>query len=201
VSANLRRIVAPTVEPVTVDDVKLHAHIDHSIEDDIIYGWIKAAREAAENYQWRAYYTQQWEVTLDEWPDCPFMLPRPPLLSIDSIKYYDTLNNEYDFDLNDLIIDTSSEPGRTCLAYGITWPSITLRKINSIKILCTCGYGDSNGTTTTPGPDFIVEAIPEAVKHAIYLYCTWRNENRAGETEVPRQFFDLLRPDRIHIYG
>jgi hypothetical protein len=111
------------------------------------------------------------------------------------LKYYDTANVEYDFDLNDLIIDTSSEPGRISLGYSVQWPTVTLRPINSVKIRFTAGYGDAGGTTTTP--DFVIESVPSSVKDAIYVYCAWRNENRAGEVDLPKQFYDILRPDRI----
>jgi uncharacterized phiE125 gp8 family phage protein len=191
----LKRISGPASELVTVADVKLHTHIDYDVEDTLIENWIKAARIAAEDYQGRAYYTQVYDLYFDSFPCSVFEIPRPPLVSVDSLKYYDTANTEYDFDLNDLIIDTSSEPGRISLGYSVQWPTVTLRPINGVKIRFTAGYGDAGGTTTTP--DFVITAVPSSVKDVIYVYCAWRNENRAGETDLPRQFYDILRPDRI----
>jgi len=195
-SYKLRVITGPTVEPVALDDVKLHAHIDSDVEDDIITSWIKAGRIAAENFQWRAYYTQKLELIFDEYPPKIFELPRSPLISVESVKYYDTDNTEYEFDLNDLIIDTGSCPGRISLAYNETWPTTTLRPIDGFKVRYFAGYGDSEDTTTTD--DGTVSAIPESVKSAIYIYCTWHNENRAGETPIPSAFYDLLRPDKVY---
>jgi len=191
----LKKISGPDVEPVTVNDVKLHAHIDHDIEDDLIESWIKAARMHAEDYQSRTYYTTVYDMTFDTWPCLPIKIPRPPLVTIDSIKYYDTDNVEYDFDLNDIHVDTNSEPGRIDLNYLVIWPTVILRSIDAIKIRFTAGYGDAGGTTTTP--DYIVALIPDSVKDAIYVYCAWRNEDRAGELNIPKQFYDILRPNRI----
>lgn len=193
---NLKRISGPNTEPVTVADVKLHTHIDYDVEDVLILNWIKAARIAAEDFQGMAYYTQVFDMSFDDWPLLPINVPKPPLVSVDSIKYYDTQNNEYEFDLNDTQIDSYSQPGRISLGYNIYWPtSVTLRTMNAVRIRFTAGYGDSGETTTTP--DFVVSLIPENVKDAIYVYCAWRNENRAGENNLPKQFYDILRPNRI----
>jgi len=194
----LNKISGPNSEPVTVDDVKTYTHISHDVEDSLIAGWIKAARIAAEDYQGRTYYTTVYDLTLDAWPVMPLQIPRPPLVSVDSFKYYDTANIEYSFDLNDIHVDTNAEPGRIALNYLVYWPtSIILRKIDAIKIRFTAGYGDAGGTTTTP--DYVVQLIPDSVKDAIYVYCAWRNENRAGETDIPKQFYDILRPDRVKL--
>lgn len=193
---HLNLITGPAVEPVSVDNVKLHAHIDHDVEDDLIASWIKAARMAAETFQWRSYYTQKWEMVFDTYPPAEVYLARPPLISVESVKYYDTDDTEYSFDLNDLIIDTGSCPGRISLAYSVVWPSTVLRPIDSFKIRYIAGYGDSEDTTTTD--DGTVTAIPDTIKYAIYVYCTWMNENRAGETNVPDAFYNILRPDRVY---
>lgn len=194
---NLKLITGPAVEPCTVDEVKLFTHIDYDVEDALIAKWIKAARVAAENFQWRAYYTQEWELSFDSWPESPFFIPRPPLVSVESLKYYGTDDTEYEFDLNDLIIDVNSTPGRISLAYGIQWPSTVLREIDAIRVRFTAGYGDSEDLTTTS--EGVLESIPDSVKDAIFVYCAWRNENRAGEVDLPKQFYDILAPDRVFL--
>ncbi len=193
----LKLITGPAQEPVTVANVKTYTHIDHDVDDTLVAGWIKAGRIAAENYQWRAYYTQEWELSFDGWPDFPVMLPRPPLVTLESLKYYDTDDTEYSFDTNDLIVDIDSTPGRIALAYNVTLPTTTLREINAVKFRYIAGYDESDDLTTTA--EGVISAIPDTVKDAIYLYCAWRNENRAGETETPKQFFDILRPDRVYL--
>jgi uncharacterized phiE125 gp8 family phage protein len=181
----LKLITAPSIEPVTVAEVKQAAHIDYNNEDTLISTWIKSARELAETFQGRAYSTQIWEMSFDNFPETPLYIPRPPLISIDSIKYYNYLDSEYTFDLGNLIIDTDSQPGRINLAFCMSWPFVTLRSIDSVKIRYTAGNVD-------------VAHIPASVKDAIMFYCAYRNENRA-EGEIPQQFFDLLNSEKIYL--
>lgn len=196
----LVRTLAPSVEPVTVEQVKMHAHIDHDVEDDLIAGWIKSGRELAEGFQRRSYYYQAWEMIFDYFPPLPINIPRAPLISIDSIKYYDTAGDETICDLDEFIIDSSSQPGRLSHAYNYFWPSVTLQPMSAVKIAFTSGYSEAGTTTASPeGTGAAIEAIPQSAKDAIILYCTYRNENRSGETDIPNGFYDLLRPDRIYI--
>jgi uncharacterized phiE125 gp8 family phage protein len=192
--STLRIITAPATEPVTVTEEKLQARISHAVEDTTLAIWIKSARILAEIYQRRAYITQTVELSFDRFPCMPVCLPRSPLIALKTIKYTDSTGTEttlYDIDTpvgteSDFIIDTSNEPGRVTLASNVSWPSVDLQSIDSVKFRYTAGYG-TDATTT-----------PETVKDAIFLYCTYRYENRTGEVpEVPKQFYDLLYPDRI----
>ena len=194
---SLKLITPPTVEPVTVAEVKIYTHIDHDVDDDLITSWIKTARILAENYQRRAYYEQVWEMSFDDFPTLPILIPRPPLTSIDFIHYYDSDNTMTNMDLDEFIIDTNHEPGRLAHAYNEIWPSVTLKPIDSVRIRYTCGFQEMYSTTTTFAPENTT--IPENVKDAIYLYCAYRNENRSGEVEkIPRQFYDLLNQDGFY---
>lgn len=200
-------ITAPTIEPLVVDEVRLHTRIDHTVEDSLLASWIKAGRQHAEDYQRRAYIQQVWEIGFDGFPETPILLPRPPLMQVLHIKYIDYQGNETylyytheqdetttttpDPDTSigedDFIIDTDSEPGRISLAYEGTWPVSTLQPINSVKIKYIAGYGD------------LGKYVPDTVKDAIHLYCAWRYENRVGEGgELPSHFYDILRPGRLY---
>lgn len=197
-------ITEPAIEPVTVAEAKLHAHIDHSVQDAIIASWIKSGRVQAEAYQRQAYISRIIEMSFDDFPCSPIEIPYFPLVQLISIKCYDSANVEtvlYYEGYNpvttteeggvepstnsDFIIDINGNPGRISLAYNKSWPSVTLRPIDAVRVRFAVGYGLDS------------EDVPENVRDAIMLYCTYRNENRAGEvSQCPRQFFDLLRFDR-----
>jgi len=197
---SLKLITPPIIEPVTVDEVKIYAHIDHDVDDKLILSWIKTARRLAEDYQRRAYYEQVWEMSFDCFPYLPIKIPRPPLVSVNFIHYYNTANTMTDMDLTDFIVDTNSEPGRLAHAYGVLWPSVILKPIDGLRIRYTCGFEgmfSDDSTTTTYAPD--ISPIPENVRDAIYLYCAYRNENRSGEVaEIPQHFYDLLNTDGFY---
>lgn len=181
-------IIKPASEPVTVDEVKLYTRIPHTVEDSLISIWIEAARKAAEDYQHRTYVTQTWTLFFDRFPGSCFLIPRPPLISIESIKYYDTDNVETEFDSSNYFVDTTSEVGRVSLNFGGQWPAITLRPINGVMVTFVCGYGAALD-------------VPDDVKEAIMLYCAWRYENRTAEAgELPRNFYDILNPDKLAVY-
>lgn len=187
----LKIITGPAVEPLTADEVKTHTHVSHSAEDALIASWIKSGRELAEGYQRRAYITQTLELSFDSFPDTPFYLPRSPLQSVTSVTYTDYLNADTVWAAANYIVDTGGEPGRIDLAYSVTWPAVTLRSINSVKIRFVAGYGAT------------ALFVPENVKDAIMLYCAYRYNNRQGAEQtgdvpdVPETFWTLLRHDRI----
>lgn len=204
---SLRLITPPAIEPVTLEDVKLHTHIDYDVEDAILNNWISAARMLAEDFQRRSFIGQMWEVSFDGYPALPIQLPRAPIIGVRTIKIYDYLNAEtvlYDSFFDEITtteepattpetnadyqIDLDSEPGRLGFAYGKTWPSTVLRSMNSVKIRYAAGFG------------LAASDVPATVKDAIYLYCAYRNENRAAEIdEAPKQFYNMLWPDRLYL--
>jgi len=192
VSYYLNIVTEPAVEPLSLDDAKTYARIDHDTEDATIERWIKTGREIAEAYQRKAYLTQTYDMIMDAWPVSPFDVPMAPLQSVTHIKYYGTDSTEYTFydseTTSNVIIDTDSTPGRISLAYGIPWPSTVLRPIAGIKVRFISGYGSNEA------------AVPSAVRDAIALYCAWRNENRTAESgQAPKEFYDLLRPHRLRL--
>ena len=173
-------VTGPEVEPVTAAEVRLHTHISHTEEDAIINRWITAGRRLAEGYQQRAYITQTLRASFDEWPSFPLELPYSPLQSVTSVTYYDQEGNSAAFSTDDLIVDTSSEPGRIDLAYGVSLPSTSLQSIDAVKIVYVVGHGET------------AASVPAEVCDAILLYCAWRYENRTAETGAPRAFYDML---------
>lgn len=183
----IKRTSEPQAEPLSTTEVKLHTHISHSVEDTLIAQWIKSGRIAIEQYTNRSLVEQTYEVYFDGWPLLPVELPRPPLMSISAVNYYGEDGTEYTMTNDKFIIDNVSCPGRLTTANDITLPTTLLRSINSVKITYKAGYVTA----------LTIANLPEIFKDALYVYCTWRNENRAGETDIPRAFYDILRPVRL----
>ena len=137
-----------------------------SMEDAVLSGFITAAREYCETYQYRAYITQVWDYWLDDFPDSPFKIPLPPLITIDSIKYYDTGGVEHVFPPASYETDVSNYIGRGCLAYSISWPTTELRPMKNVAIQFTAGYGA------------LATDVPEKIRLAIKLLVGDMYENR-----------------------
>jgi uncharacterized phiE125 gp8 family phage protein len=189
---------APTIEPISSTEAKLHLKIDSDTTDDnLIAALITAARESAENYTGRAFINQTWEATFDEFPDEGdaddlYIELRPsPLSSITSITYKDINNATQTASSSTLYeADTYSIPGRACLKYGQYWP-IALEIQNSIVVTFVAGYGAA--ATAIPGP--IKAAILLILGH---LYAHRESVNIGNiVTEVPQGAAFLLEPYRV----
>ncbi len=161
-----------------------------SMEDDLLNGFITAARQYCEGYQNRAYITQTWDLFMDEFPESPVKMPLPPLQSVTSIKYYDKDDTEYTFDAANYQIDAASLKGRIALAYNKSWPAVTLQPVNGVVVRFIAGYGDA------------ASDVPERIKTAVKLLVGHLYENREA-TDI-REHFDvpfavqaLLGLDRI----
>lgn len=173
----------PAAEPVTTAEVKTYLRIDG---DDFgqLEGLIKSAREAAEKFQERAFIHQTWDLVLDKFPTMPLKIPRPPLVSVESVKYIDYKGVERTWDSENYVVDVDSEPGRIALAYNVDWPSVELRSIGGVRIRFTAGYG-VDGTV-----------VPDSVKDAIVLYVGHRLDHPENE-DIPDAFYNLLWSDRV----
>ncbi len=161
-----RVTVPPTWEPVALIEARAQCRVIDTAEDDYIAGLIKAAREHCEDIYGWAYSQRTMELWLEEWPcEDEISLPRPPLVSVSSVKYYDINDVEYTLPATDYYVNTIAEPGQVHLRAYKSWPSITLRDYNAVCITYTCGYA-------TP------EAVPEKVKLALKLLVGHWFENR-----------------------
>lgn len=216
----LQRTTQPTNEPVFLADMKNHLRVDIADDDDLIAALIMAARERAEEFTGRALVTQGYTMAMDQFPFyCPvnsqhymqyagqgltvmspyyqahhIIIPRPPLQTIESIKYTDMNGVQQTLDPNAYLVDTLSSPGRVQPPFGQIWP-IALPQMNSVQIKFTAGYSDTN-----PLPSVFIAAI-KLIVGALY-------ENRedfvvgAGNAvELPLAAKYLLNSYRVSHFG
>lgn len=152
---------APTVEPVTLADVKIHLRTvtgDTSEDAAVITPLITAAREYCENVTGLALAAQTVKAYPDSWG--LWRLPRSPVTSITSVKYYDVDDavytlaaTEYQVDLVDGLISILEDPG------------IELRALNPIVVEYTTGFTTGN-------------TCPMAIRQAMLLLIAHWYQNR-----------------------
>lgn len=184
-------ITAPTEEPVSLNEAKIHCSED-GIEFDTMFSTIiiPAARESAEHETGRALCTQTRELVLDAFPN-DFVLSGAPIQSIVSIKYLDTSGAEQTLDPQDTILDKDSEPGYLSPAYGKGWPE-TYAVPNAVRVRYICGYGDAS-------------QVPASIKSwmlmAIGTMFSQRETMALGQpVSLPDRFWHHLL-DSYKIYG
>lgn len=167
-------ITGPVAEPVSAAEVKLHAHIDTSVEDELLSIYIAAAREYFEDHAAYTVHEQTLEITLDSWPACDYIeLPRAtPLISVTSVIYYDSQGTGATWGASGYEVATDCVPGRIYLPVNGQWPSSDLRRHDAIRIRYRAGIA-----TDSP----IVEA-EGAIKLPVLMLVAGMYENRESET-------------------
>ena len=180
----LRRTTAPAEPLLSAADVRFDLRLFDATQDDAIAGFITAATEELDGKDGilgRALVTQQWELTLDRFPNaCEFPIPLPPLRSVESITYVDSNGDTQTLDTSVYSVDTASEPGYVHLKYGQTWPATRTQR-DAVTVAFTCGYGAA-------------DAVPERIKSAVKL----KVKDRYDQTQDNREAVErLLFPFRV----
>lgn len=182
--------VAPTVEPVTLAEAKLHLRVDHTAEDDYITSLIIAGREWAEGVTRRAFISRTVRLSLDEFPT-EIKLPFGKTQSVSTFAYTDADGNAATLASGSTYtLDSDSEPARLLPYYNTDWPSV-YGIPNAIQITYVVGYGAA------------ATAVPTSIKQAILLAVGHWYEHRemvadAGVlAEVPLAAQALLTQYRI----
>lgn len=178
---HLSIVTEPAIEPITLDEALVQCHANQGVEDDWFYATIKAVRRDAELFTRRAFIEQSLRLTFDCLPDFPILLPRPPLIEVTSFSLFDIEDTETSISTSDLLIDTYSSPGRIAINAGYSFPTVSLRELNSIVIVYKAGYGTT------------ADLVPDNLKQAMLLHLGYLYDARSGEPEpINEQYEDLL---------
>lgn len=157
--------------PVSLNQAKAHLYIDttDTDHDSYINTLINVAVSESERFTGRRFVSQTWKAFVQAWPACDFIeLPFGQLQSVTHVKYTDSDGAESTLSTEDYIVDTDSDPGRVILAYGESWPTVTLYPSNPIEIQFVCGFyhGDEWSESNTYAENDIV--LPTAPNGLAY---------------------------------
>lgn len=182
-------ITPPPFEPVTLDEAKEKLRITVGDEspseahphDDMIERHIRSARMQAEKDTGRAFIQQTWRLLTDRFP-WPYaywyddrwwsgrergfiQIPRPPLISVDAIAYYDTANASQDIALDQYYVEEGDFP-RLFMIDGFAAPTLYPRT-DALRIDFTVGYAPGESPATSQS--HYAENVPDDIKDAILL--------------------------------
>ena len=178
-------ITEPTIEVITVDELKTFARIDTTAEDTLLEGFIKAARIATEKYLGRALVTQTMKMTMDFWPGTVIQFPRPPLISVTKVATLDESDVETEYSSSNYYVVTEAIPGKLVLKQSVTAPINTSRDYAGYLVEFTAGYGPAG------------EDVPQPIREGIALWAAVVNATRAFDAKNPppeaRSKLDLFR--------
>jgi uncharacterized phiE125 gp8 family phage protein len=146
----LKLVTGPTVEPVSLEEAKLHLRVDVTDDDNRIRELIRTARADVETMCLHALITQTWDLFMDEFPgDDQIELPLPPLQSVTGVYYTPEGASEATFAATNYTVDTYNVPGKMVLKSTASWPADTLEVVNGVRIRFVCGFG-ADGSYVDP---------------------------------------------------
>lgn len=204
----LKVLTQPSVEPVSLDEAKLHLRVDSTAEDDLIAGLIQAAREYVESYTRKTMIYTTYRFTLDCFPGAstwtpfatsePIELPRQPVAQIAAsgsysyamprIRYYDTdsVQQTLTYAGEDFELDLGANPPSLRLFPYTYWPIAEYYRANAVEIDFVAGYGSTSASV----PASLIAAMKLLIGH-------WYENRQAVAAgfgaEVPLAVESLLR--------
>ena len=138
--STLREVAGTIQEPITLSEAKEHLRVTHDQEDSYILTLITAGRRFVENELGETLHSQTYDYFLDEFPSGNIELPKPPLISVTHIKYYDTDNAQQTLVVDtDYRVDDNSIPG--IIEVIDSWPA-TYDRTSAVEIRFTGGYSN-----------------------------------------------------------
>lgn len=155
----------PSIEPISLDDVKNHLRIPLSdtSQDEFIQGCVVAARQTMENSKFPGldicFMTQTWNLILDAFPKDGLTyieIPKRPVSSVSSITYTDINGNTTTWPSNQYKVDIYPTlgpdagagarilPAQSGSAVGY-WPNVnpgvSLAPMNAVTVQFVAGHG------------------------------------------------------------
>ncbi|MBO9321651.1 MAG: phage head-tail connector protein [Roseiflexus sp.] len=183
--------VPPTTEPVSLTEAKAHCRVDGADEDSLIESLIATARNVVEEQIGRALITQTLELRIDAWPILLY-LPRPPVISVDSITYTDDNGVTAILDPDAYMLRTGVEPAYIRFN-SARLPTVNLADDAAITVRYIAGYGVA------------AQKVPRSIRHAILLLVGHYYANReavapGAQTVLPYAVETLLAPYKVYWY-
>ena len=151
---------APTIEPITVDELKDHLRIETNDFDLELASLISVARKSLEIETGLVVFTSTRKMFLDRFPPNSFSrlyLYGTPVQSVSHVKYYDDSGTQQTWSSSKYNLQ-EGRPNYIQCVFGETWPAHRSVQ-DKIEIQYVCGK-----TTTA--------AIDERIKQAIKLNCS-----------------------------
>ena len=191
---NATLITGPTTEPVSLAQLCNQCSVAPGTDDATLMFYAMAAREYCENYCGRAFFSQQWQLTMDHfpvslysgtvnpatrrdfnyysgiWQGQTIALPRPKCTAVNSITYIDITGDQQILSSSDYVVDLTSTPARIVPAPGVYWPLGTLYIPGSVAVTYTCA-------------SWTAANIPTSICQAILLLAGHWYLNRESTTQ------------------
>lgn len=132
----------PVQEPVSTDELRKYLRIDVSEEDSLLADLIRAARERLELEARVALVRKSGVLYLDSFPST-ILLRILPVISVESVKYYDSAQVLTTVSSSLYWVDTNLVPPRIVPVTSTSWPASLSERPSPVEIAFTAGYTPS----------------------------------------------------------
>ena len=166
-----KKIATAANLPITLDEAKAHCRVTFSDDDTLIERLINAATHEIQNRTQRTLCETTYIEQLDRFPSGGIKLAMPPLLSVQSIIYFNAAGAQITLSSSDYLVDTHSEPGWVMLAPNKEWPE-TQDRINAVAITYKAGYLAGGNAQQQR------DAVPEDLRAWLLIRVATLYENR-----------------------
>lgn len=165
-------VTAATLKPVTLVQAKKQCEVpaDDTTHDDQLTLLIDVATDQFENDCDICLLTQTQRVYAEEFSDDEIYLPKRPVQSIASIKYYDDANTQQTLSAS---VYSLNAPERSVeLVFNQVWPSVATDRWDAVEITYVCGYSSA-------------VLVPASARHAVLLLVGYYFGQNRGDNDRP----------------
>lgn len=157
-------VAGPAVEPLSLEEARLHLRLDDTQEDDLVASLIKAARLMLESATRLKFVSQNWRLSIATVPTGrAIRVPLAPVLSVEAVRFFDAAGVETLVDAGLYQLRRGSEPALVTLKPG--FPDAA----GGIEVDLVAGFGPS------------ASDVPEPLRHAVRMLVAYWFENRGDE--------------------
>lgn len=200
------KLITPPAEyPVVLGDlVSVHIKVNETDDEaNLITEFIKTATELVEDYIQRQLMQATWEYQMADFCKLDaqgyLTLWKAPLVSITSVKYFDSDNEEQTLAPSEYQVDTTSLPGR--IRFNGNIPGVYDRP-DAVKIRFVAGYGndgDDAGEQRTAISDYRASrAITAILRCVADFYEHRQDESRDKAYLLNENIKAWLTPLRLY---
>ena len=198
----LTEVTAPANEPITLVQARDHLRLTATgspathADDTYVTALIAAARRWCEGFTQRAIITQTWDWFLDGFEDGDgadkgiLEVPKPPLISVTTIKYLDSAGSQQTWASSKYRVDSDSQPGRISPAFGEAYPAVR-GVMGDVEVRLVAGYGADDTA--------VVDDLLQAMKIVMAHWYEHREPIITGTivASVPMSAEYLARPHQV----
>lgn len=132
-------LIARGNAPVNVGDLREHLRLVHTADDAYLAALIRAAVDHLEQATIRGLAVNTYRHTRASWPADRLVLPWSPLVSVESVKYYDATDTLQTLDSSYYRTITHKDPGWIEWVQGKSLPAL-YRRSDAVQVEYKAGY-------------------------------------------------------------